>query len=290
MNGFDWHKTLWRLFEGTVLIGLGLAVHAANHEAKVPFVGIPVCDVLLGGGLQDDNLIIVAGFPGMGKSGLLETIVCHVAKNYHVKMFTLEMSNREQTDRMASQMTGIAMQSIRSGKLNDTEWGKVTQAVEDIGNLKLSMDEGSYLTFPALRAKCVRDKSLGKLDLVVLDYAGLMEAPGHSPYERATYLSRNLKQLAKELHVPLLAAHQLNRKAQEQDRPSMHNLRDSGSWEQDSDLVLLIYESEVAMSMDFAPRTLRLDKQRNGPTGEVAVAMRRATTKFESTLRTVPLD
>jgi replicative DNA helicase len=250
--------------------------------------GIPTgfydLDILLGGGLQDDDFIIAAGFPGMGKSGLLETIIAHTAKIKWTGLFTLEMSNAQQTDRIIAQMTGINSQKLKSGRLQESEWPLLTHAIEQVDALNLFMDDSSFLSFPSLRAKCIQWQSMGKLDLVVVDYAGLMEAVGNSLYEKSCYLSRNLKCLAKELHVPVLVAHQLNRKAAEQNKPTMHNLRDSGSWEQDADIVMLLSEpKQDATDKELEPRNLEVAKHRNGPTGDISLAMRKNTTKFEST-------
>jgi replicative DNA helicase len=251
--------------------------------------GIPTgffdLDVKLGGGLQDDDFILVAGFPGMGKTGFLETVIEHTSKTKWVGLFTLEMSNSQQTDRIIAQMTGINSQKIKSGKLGDLEWPLITYAVEEFEAKKLFMDDASFLSFPNLRAKCIQWQSLGKLDLVVLDYAGLMQALGNSPYERSCYLSRNLKCLARELHIPVLAAHQLSRKAAEHNKPTMHHLRDSGSWEQDADIVMLLSEPNEAVNKELTPRNLEIAKHRNGPTGDISLSMRLNTTKFESMTR-----
>lgn len=258
-----------------------------NSQRKT-LPGIPTgfydLDIMLGGGLQDDDFIITAGFPGMGKSGLLETIIAHTAKTKWTGLFTLEMSNAQQTDRIIAQITGINSQRLRSGRLNDSEWPLITHAIEEVDSLNLFMDDSSFLSFPSLRAKCIQWQSLGKLDLVVVDYAGLMESVGSSLYEKSCYLSRNLKCLAKELHVPVLVAHQLSRKAAEFGKPTMHHLRDSGSWEQDADIVMLLSEpKQDATDKELEPRNLEVAKHRNGPTGDISLSMRKKTTKFEST-------
>lgn len=262
-----------------------------KNSQRKSLPGIPTglfdLDVLLGGGLQDDDFIIAAGFPGMGKTGLLDTIVENSSKTKWTGLFTLEMSSGQQIDRIVSQITNIDLQKIRSGRLDEREWPLLAHATEEVSELKLFMDDASFLGFPSLRAKCIQWKSLGKLDLVVIDYAGLMDAPGNSPYERACYLSRNLKSLARELHVPVLAAHQLNRKAVDRNKPSMHDLRDSGSWEQDADIIMLISEPSTTQMEDktMMPRNLEVAKHRNGPCGDISLSMRMNTTKFESTTK-----
>lgn len=249
--------------------------------------GIPTgftdLDILLGGGLQNDDFLLVASFPGGGKTSFIDTVAGHVSKTKHVELFTLEMSNLQQAERIISQMTGINSQRLHGGKLLDHEWPLYTHAVEEFSYRKLSIDDTVPLSVPTLRAKCMQKKSQGKLDLVLLDYAGLMESIGTTEYDEHRRLSRGLKQLARELHVPILAAHQLNRKGAEHEIPTMHHLRGSGTWEQDADIVMLIYEPKnTVTTKEFKPRRVDLNKQRNGPVGYVDLLMRASTTKFEN--------
>jgi replicative DNA helicase len=245
--------------------------------------GFPDLDILLGGGLQDDDFSIVAAFTGGGKTSFLDTVATYIAKTKWVSMFTLEMSNIQQSERILSQMSGINSQRLRGGKLTDEEWPVYTHAIEEFSGLKLNIDDTVPLSIPTLRAKCMQMKSQGKLDVVILDYAGLMESIGATEYDEHRRLSRGLKQLARELHVPLFAAHQLNRKGTEYETPTMHHLRGSGTWEQDADIVMLVYENKnVVCSKEFKPRRLDINKQRNGPVGYVDLLMRSATTKFEN--------
>ena len=250
--------------------------------------GIPTgffdLDVLLGGGLQKGELTLVAGFSGVGKTAFLDTIVLHVSQTYHTDLFTLEMGSKERMNRMVAQMTGINSQRLRSGRLEDDEWSVFTNAIGEMSGRKLRIDDGTPLSMATLRAKSVQRKAMGKLDLIVVDYAGLMDGIGTSEYETHSYLSRNLKLLAQEIDTPILAAHQFNRKGHDYEKPSMWHLRGSGTWEQDSNNVLLIYEpKETVTTREFAPRKVEIAKQRNGPTGTVDLLMRASTTRFENT-------
>ena len=135
-----------------------------------------------------------------------------------------------------------------------------------------------------IRAKCLRLRDRGRLDLAVIDYAGLIKAEGKSPYERACNLSRDLKLLSKELDVPVMAAQQLSREPSHRkgNEPVLQDLRDSGSWEQDADVVLFLYQPEnVVPVAGRLARTLKLAKQRNGPTGSIYAGMLENTTRFE---------
>ena len=257
-----------------------------NRAKDKSMPGIPTgffkLDILFGGGLQPGEFTLAAGFPGIGKTSFLDTIAYHVAKTYHVGLFPLEMSNKEQTNRFLAQETGINSQRLRSGKLEEREYPIFTHAIEEFADLKLKMDDTTPLSMASLRAKCVQWRSQKKLDLIVVDYAGLLDGIGKSEYELFSYLSKNLKFLARETGCHVLAAHQLNRKGREYEKPSIHHLRGSGTWEQDADNVLLIYEPKDGSTNEFLPRTLEIAKQRNGPVGTVDLLMKRSTTKFFS--------
>ena len=243
--------------------------------------GIVDLDVKLGGGLQDTNLIVIGGFPGGGKSSILAGIAAHAAKSCYVDLYTLEMSNQQVTNRILSQMTKIDSQRMKSRRLEDKEYPLYTHAIEEFSSYHLRIDDTAPLSIPTLRAKCVQHKSMGELDLVVLDYAGLMEAPGKSLYEKGVYLSRYLKLLAKELDVPVLVAMQFSREASKQGKPTMYNFRDSGSWEQDADVAMLIYPSEAESMGEGLPYNLEIAKQRDGPTGIIDLLFFKFYTKFE---------
>ena len=259
-------------------------VEAQSNKTSLP--GIPTgflgLDILFGGGLQPGEFTLAAGFPGIGKTSFLDTIAYHVAKTYYVGLFPLEMSNKEQTNRFLAQETGINSQRLRSGKLQDGEWPILTNAVEHFAALKLKMDDTTPLSMASLRAKCVQWRSQGKLDVVIVDYAGLLDGVGKTEYELFSYLSKNLKSLARETGCHVLAAHQLNRKGREYEKPSIQHLRGSGTWEQDADNVLLIYEPKESGTTEFALRSLEVAKQRNGPTDTIQLQMKRSTTKFYS--------
>ncbi len=269
----------------------------AEHYERVTILanqdetpGIPTgymdLDLKLGGGLQNGDFILLAAFPGGGKTSLLDCIAAHVAKTRFVDLYTLEMSNMSQTNRILAQMSGINSQVLRSGKLAVSEWPLYDAARHEFEKLRLRIDDTTPLSVPTLRAKCVQHKAMGELDLVLVDYAGLMHSLGSSEYEQNRTLSRDLKLLAGELNVPVMAAHQLNRKAHERAKPTMFDLRGSGTWEQDADIVMLVYEptdEDRPMTQNgFEDRILEVVKQRNGPTGIIELLFKNETTRFES--------
>jgi replicative DNA helicase len=184
---------------------------------------------------------------------------------------------------MIAQMSSLDSQRLRTGRLSEQEWALFTGFIEDFEHRKIRIDDTTPLSLMTLRAKCIQRKTMNKLDLVLVDYAGLLDGIGKTEYEQHSYLSRGLKLLARELNVPIMAIHQFNRKGSEYERPSMFHLRGSGTWEQDADTVILIYEPKDAVTgSKFAPRTVEIAKQRNGPKGFFNLIMNLSTTKFEN--------
>lgn len=258
-----------------------------ERAGKEELPGIPTgffdLDNKMGGGLQPGEFTIVAGFPGVGKTGFLDTLCIHVARTYHVGLFSLEMLNREKMNRMVAQMTGISSQRLRAGKLLEHEWPVFTNAIEEFEDLRLKMDDTAPLSMATLRARCVQWRAQGKLDVAIVDYAGLLDGIGSTEYQTHSYLSRSLKLLSQETGCHVLAAHQLNRDGRNYEKPSIFHLRGSGTWEQDANNVLLIYEPKDAVAMNGKmPRRVDIAKQRNGPTGTIDLQMEANTTKFEN--------
>jgi replicative DNA helicase len=239
-------------------------------------------DVFLGGGLQSGDLTVAAGFPGIGKTAFLDTIASHVSKIHHVGLFSIEMSNMLQVNRMLAQETGINSQRLWAGKLTELEWSIYTRFIEEFETRKIKIDDAGSLSMATLRARCVQWKAQKQLDLIIVDYAGLLAGIGKTEYEVFSYLSKNLKWLARETGCHVLAAHQLNRKGREYEKPSIFHLRGSGTWEQDADNVFLIYEPKDFTTNDYLPRNVEIAKQRNGPMGTVELQMKKTTTKFEN--------
>ncbi len=262
-------------------------------------VGVPTgfvdLDKMLGG-LQPSDLLITAGRPGQGKTALMLT-VAHNAALVHKKrvaIFSLEMSNEQVVQRLIAQETGIDSQRLRSGKLNDDDWPIFNHAIEVLGDTRIYLDDTPALSPLQLRTKCRRLHMEFGLDLVIVDYLQLMasESRTENRVQEVSYISRSLKQLARELDVPLLAAAQLSRAVEQRadKEPVLSDLRESGSLEQDADIVMFIYRDEKDPAMQNVTH-LKIAKHRNGPVGMVDLIFRNNLTKFENAAtRTVDLS
>ncbi|MDX2346744.1 MAG: replicative DNA helicase [Legionella sp.] len=242
-------------------------------------------------GLQESDLVIVAGRPSMGKTSLVMNIAEHAALEVKkpVLVFSMEMPSDSLAMRMMSSLGRIDQNHIRTGKLNDDDWSRVTSTVHMLSEANLYIDDSASLSPAELRARARRlVKEQGPLGLIVIDYLQLMKVPGFRADNRAaeiSEISRSLKALAKELKVPVIALSQLNRSLeQRQDkRPVMSDLRESGAIEQDADLICFIYRDEVynEESPDKGSAEIIIAKQRNGPIGKVRVAFLGQYTRFE---------
>lgn len=242
-------------------------------------------------GLQPSDLIIVAGRPSMGKTTLVMNIAEHAAikSNKPVLVFSMEMPGDSLAMRMMSSLGRIDQHRIRTGKLDDDDWPRITSAVHMLSEAPLFIDDSAALSPAELRARARRlVKEHGSLGLIVVDYLQLMKVPGFKADNRTaeiSEISRSLKALAKELAVPVIALSQLNRSLeQRQDkRPVMSDLRESGAIEQDADLICFIYRDEVYNedSPDKGTAEILIAKQRNGPIGKVRVAFLGKYTRFE---------
>ncbi|HNZ13620.1 MAG TPA: replicative DNA helicase [Anaerolineaceae bacterium] len=235
--------------------------------------GLYDLDKLLGG-LQKSDLLIIAGRPGMGKTGFLLSIAKNAGQKHkkHVAIFSLEMSGEQLVQRLIAQETGIDTQRLRTGKLEEHEWPLFTHAVEVLADTRIWLDDTPSITPLSLRTKCRRlDMEFG-LDLVILDYIQLMSSDTRTDnrVQEVSYISRSLKNLARELNVPVLAAAQLSRAVEQRTdkRPQLSDLRESGSLEQDADIVMFINRPD-ALEKD-SPRAnmaeIIVAKHRNGPT------------------------
>ena len=242
-------------------------------------------------GFQSSDLIIVAGRPSMGKTTLVMNIAEHAAikANKPVLVFSMEMPADSLAMRMMSSLGRIDQHHIRTGKLDDDDWPRVTSAVHMLSEAPLFIDDTAGLSPAEMRARARRlCKEHGQLGLIVVDYLQLMKVPGFKADNRTaeiSEISRSLKSLAKELCVPVVALSQLNRSLeQRQDkRPVMSDLRESGAIEQDADLICFIYRDEVYNedSPDKGVAEIIVAKQRNGPIGRVRVAFLGKYTRFE---------
>ena len=245
-------------------------------------------------GLQAGDLIVLAARPSMGKTAFALNIAEHVAVNegLPVVVFSMEMGAAQLALRMVGSLGRIDQSNLRTGKLRDDEWGRLSEAVEKLGKAAVFIDEGSALTPSELRARARRQaRQCGQLGLIVVDYLQLMSGSGGGSEEnRATVIgeiSRGLKSLAKELKCPVIALSQLNRSVESRTdkRPMMSDLRESGAIEQDADVIMFIYRDDYytkEASKEPGVAEIIIGKQRNGPTGTVKLAFLKPLTKFEN--------
>jgi replicative DNA helicase len=244
-------------------------------------------------GFQAGDLIVLAARPSMGKTALAINIAEHVALNegLPVAVFSMEMGASQLAIRIVGSIGRIDQSHLRTGKLTDDEWPRLTEAIEKLRTISLHIDETAGLTSSELRANARRlARNCGKLGLIVVDYLQLMSGSANDGENRATELgeiSRGLKMLAKELQCPVLALSQLNRSVESRPdkRPMMSDLRESGAIEQDADIIMFIYRDEYYTKdacKEPGVAEILIAKQRNGPTGMVKLAFLKPITKFES--------
>jgi len=241
-------------------------------------------------GLQPGELIIVAGRPSMGKTSFAMNMAENVAikTKQTVAIFSMEMPGDALALRMVSSFGRIEMQRIRTGKLSEEDWPRVTSAVSILAEAPIYIDDGSALSPTEIRARARRIKREHGLGMIVIDYLQLMQVHGSSE-NRATEISeisRSLKALAKELEVPVVALSQLNRSLEQRPnkRPIMSDLRESGAIEQDADVIVFIYRDEVYNedSPEKGTAEIITGKQRNGPIGVDRLTFLGQYTRFEN--------
>ena len=244
-------------------------------------------------GLQAGDMVVLAARPSMGKTALAVNIAEHVAlhEGLPVAIFSMEMGAAQLAVRVVGSIARIDQGHLRTGKLSDDEWPRLTEAIEKLRNVSLHIDETPGLTPTELRANARRlARQCGKLGLIVVDYLQLMSGSAGSQGEnRATELgeiSRGLKMLAKELQCPVIALSQLNRSVETRTdkRPMMSDLRESGAIEQDADIIMFIYRDDYYNKDSKEPNVAEviIGKQRNGPTGTVKLYFQKSQTRFES--------
>ena len=300
-------------FENALKQTIEMAKNAYKNEEGI--VGVPTgltdLDSRLGG-LHKQDLIIIAGRPSMGKTALATNIAFHAAKNIEKKgskstvaFFSLEMSSEQLSTRILSEQSKIRSNDIRRGKVSEKEFEQFIETSKNIFDLPLYIDETPAITISAISNRARRIKRLFGLDLIVVDYIQLMTS-GTRKYEgrvqEISEITQSLKALAKELDVPVLALSQLSRAVEQRDnkKPQLADLRESGSIEQDADVVLFVYReayylenkepalgsiehAEWQQKMDEVSRLaeIMIGKQRHGPTGNVKVEFEAMYTKFK---------
>jgi replicative DNA helicase len=270
------------------------------HEHRDEPLGIPSgfgdLDKMTGG-MNRGDLLIVAARPGVGKTSLMLNFAYNAAMRYRqrVAVFSLEMGNEQLVGRFVSSETGIDSQRLRRGDLRDEEWGALTRISSQMAETSMFLDDTPSLTPLDLRVKARRIYQEYGLDMIIVDYLQLMQGESstgrgnENRVQEISYISRSLKQIARELKVPLIAGSQLSRLVEQRSdkRPMLSDLRESGSIEQDADIVMFIYRDEV-----YNPDTefkniaeISIQKNRNGPTGKVNLFFDNRLTSFKNLAR-----
>lgn len=244
-------------------------------------------------GLHPANLIVVAARPGMGKSTLAINMAANIADHKRpVALFTLEMSREEVVHRLLASLAGVDASKIKTGQLDVDRWRKLSQASSKLYEMPFYVDDSHDLTVTSIRAKCRRLKRKGGLELVVVDYLQLMQGPraAENRQQEIADISRSLKNLARELQVPVIAVSQLNRQleSRENKRPRLGDLRESGAIEQDADVVLFIYRDDYYDQGN--PETagiaeVEIAKHRAGARGTIRLAFAAEFNRFANLAR-----
>lgn len=242
-------------------------------------------------GLQNSDLVIVAGRPAMGKTTFAMNIAEYIGmkSDKPVLIFSMEMPSEQLAMRMLASLGRIELQRIRTGQLNDGDWPRLSSAIAMMSEKKLFIDDGGALSPVDVRARARRVmREHGDLGVIVIDYLQLMRVAGHKENRTAeiSEISRSLKSLARELNVPVIALSQLNRSLEQRTdrRPMMSDLRESGAIEQDADLITFIYRDEVynKESPDKGTAEVIIGKQRNGPIGTARLTFLGHFSRFEN--------
>ena len=254
--------------------------------------GFPDLDEMTSG-WQPSNLVILAARPAMGKSSLMNDFALNAAMNHNVPVviFSLEMSRQEIVKRFIASTAKVDAQKLNKGTFREEDWSRLAGAVGRLAEVPIFIDDSPNITLMEMRAKCRRLKAKHGLGMVIIDYLQLMQSPRKSEnrQQEVSEISRHLKIMAKELQMPVICASQLNRGVEyrSEKRPLLADLRESGSVEQDADMVMFIYRDEV-----YNPDTeskgeaeLIIGKHRNGPTGTIRLAFMNQYTKFASIAR-----
>lgn len=265
-----------------------------NRDNPNDITGVPTGFIDLDrmtSGLQPGDLVIVAGRPSMGKTAFSINIGENVAieSGLPVAVFSMEMGGTQLAMRMLGSVGRLDQHRLRTGRLNDEDWPRLTHAIQKMNDAQIFIDETPALNAIELRARARRlSRQCGKLGLIIIDYLQLMSATsaGENRATEISEISRGLKGLAKELNCPVIALSQLNRSLEQRPnkRPVMSDLRESGAIEQDADVILFIYRDEVYNpdSQDKGTSEIIIGKQRNGPIGTVRLTFLGQYTKFDN--------
>jgi replicative DNA helicase len=309
-------------FTQALTTAVEMAAHAYQRDGKLSGLASGLRDLdRMMGGLQQSDLIILAGRPGMGKSSLATNLAYNIAKAWRgdvrpdghissidggiVGFFSLEMSAEQLATRIISEQTEIPSSRIRRGEIEPTDFDRIAEAAREMEKVPLYIDETGGISISQLAARARRLKRRKGLDLLVIDYIQLLQGSSKRANENRvqelTEITTNLKALAKELNIPILALSQLSRQVEnrEDKRPQLSDLRESGSIEQDADVVMFVYREEyylrnreprpgteehfkwqTEMDAVYGKAEVILGKQRHGPTGTVALQFKAEFTRF----------
>lgn len=264
-------------------------------NSEIDLVGIPSYYTELDritGGWQKSDLIIIAGRPAMGKTSFVLSMIHNIAFNsdFKIAIFSLEMSKQQLISRFISIITEINLSQIRDFKLSEEEIAKIEKAIEEIKNKNILIDDTTNMNIHELKMKCKKFKKQYDIDLIVVDYLQLLRATNKQSREQeVAEISRTLKQIAKELNIPVIALSQLNRAVEHRSdrRPTLADLRESGAIEQDADIVLFIHRPEkYGILEDEKGNSLKgiaeiiIAKHRNGAIGTIRMKFCEQNTKF----------
>ena len=260
------------------------------HQHRGQTFGVPTGFTRLDeltGGLQRSDLIVLAARPGMGKTSFALNMATHAAlkNNIPVGIFSLEMSKDQLVQRLICSQAGIDSHRLRTGFIEESEWAKIAQAIGELSEAPIYIDDTPGISVMELRTKARRLQAEHDLGFVIVDYLQLMQGRRtENRVQEVSDISRSLKELARELNIPVVAASQLNRSVEQRpnNRPQLSDLRESGSIEQDADIVMFIYREELR-----DPETTRrgvadiiVAKHRNGPTADIELAFLAQQTRF----------
>ena len=275
------------------------------QNTKGGLVGIPTgfteLDSLTAG-LHNGNFVVVAGRPSMGKTALALNIAEHVAleEKKPVGIFSIEMSQEQLVMRLLCGRARLSQHLLRTGRLRDSEWVKLTHASGPLSEADIYIDDSAFLSTLEMRAKARRLKSQHDIGLLIIDYIQMMTSPGRvdNRQQEMAMISRSIKGLAKELEIPVLAVSQLSRMVETRGgdkRPQLSDLRESGAIEQDADVVMFVFRPEFYLShlphddpkfMEVEGKAeIIVSKQRNGPTGKVGLTFVKDYVRFEDLSR-----
>lgn len=252
--------------------------------------GYPDLDNLLSG-MQNSNLLILAARPGQGKTAIMLNIAQHVAvqEKVPIGIFSLEMSKEELVDRLLIGQADVDAWRLKTGKLSEDDFTKLSEAMGKLADAPLFIDDTPGLSMTEMRSKARRLQLEHKIGLFIVDYLQLVDPGRHydNRVQEVSIVSQSLKNLARELNVPVLAASQLSRAVEHrgEKRPQLADLRESGAIEQDADVVMFLYRPDAEITGPTIPTKLLIAKHRNGPTNEIDLLFRGDRIKFYSVER-----